>query len=258
MLQKSPLLPFPFPPSDGVMLAPDAIPYGAALAASLLRYAGQDPLFAAQLAQLTATLPEPLDDVPPGPVATNTSVLMPQDDAHAINRMLWLLQRLNQEALPGGHIASDMLAAWARAQRAEEPRQLVVGVMKIAIPGITLGRLTRKVEAMSVLVRPDMLRTGGGTLLKGTTKTVLNTFGQALQLANGDIRNLEPEILDWFLGEKEIAFYVSDRQTLADIAGTMECLDVPHAGAVDEDGYGVLAISPIVRGLERWDLSPIT
>jgi hypothetical protein len=232
------------------------IPYGVTLAGSLIRYADMAPEFTEHLLRFAATLPPARQEVPVL-TAPDAELVLPTSTEHAIVRMLWLMLRLTSDSLPGAAQATDMLAAWAHEQQQPDRRQLIVGVVKVAIPGITLGRLSRKADAMSVLLRPDVLHTARRTLLNGTLKTVLNTFGQAMQLADGNLRNLEPEMLDWFLGEKDIAFYTAPPETLARAARELDQMDVPHAGAIDRHGYGILAISPAVSDLHRWPLVPL-
>ena len=81
-------------------------------------------------------------------------------------------------------------------------KELVVGVIQVAIPGATLGKISRKPKLGVVLLEKE----------KFNLKDLLSVFYQfyRAEISNLLIHKIEPEALEWILEEGEIEIVKAD------------------------------------------------
>jgi hypothetical protein len=233
--------------------------YLEATALTLLVYAERHPTFAGWFAAQLASVPLPASaeafrSAEPSRHG-GEAILLPRDDEAAQRRAGWLLERLRGGGA-GAVQASALLGWWAAANPV--PRQLIVGVIGLAIPGFTLGLIRRR-ETMRCVIRRD-LAAHGPALARLVSEATLGVVAQSLAAAHYDVRELEPEVADWFFGERAVSLYAADAATVARIAEDLGDLDVPRALVSEGGRAAALAMSPAVRDIgqyARWPVEPI-
>ncbi len=182
--------------------------YILAIAGSLIAYAGRDPLFYAELKRLTGDMDhgsaEPIRFNDPSPL------FIPPDTDTAVERAGWLAARLEENIWADGDGIKAGLRAGVRDLESPDPRQLIVGIAGVAIPGVTLGLIKRR-RRLSVILDPDLARAAPAWIIaEKTARASLGILSLSLALVRHDIKKIEPELADWFYGEKEIALYRTD------------------------------------------------
>jgi len=237
--------------------------YAETVALSLVRFAQNDPAFATILARLyslySPSLPTPTRKKERilllGSIETSTDIIMPRSVIAAARKAEWLLGQMAKKPIAGAAEAAGILLAQV------EPKQLVVGMIQIKIPGITLGKLEKPFIKMPVVVLRETLQQHNLSLSQKIVKTCFAVFSRALTLAGNDPKKLDPEFGDWLFGDQAIELYTAKKSVLSTILEELRTLDVLHAAHMKNDEPIVLAISPAVRGdiaTLHWDIEPIS
>lgn len=229
--------------------------YTAALAEALIRYAEKDEIFAETLAQL---IDERLKafrshaDQNPAALGTCANLLLPENTDTAYRRALWLIGNITKDKPQAQkeNPAAAKLTQWARKQTLPEPKSIIIGIMPGAVPGFTLGKIPKR-NQLAVVIRNDMEKKPSAFLARTVNRLTLSLVDKALERTGGNARKLEPDLADWFFGDKALALYTADADTLTDIAQELKSLRIPHTVARDENGsISTLAITPAVNAAE--------
>jgi len=237
--------------------------YAEALALSLVRFAQKEPAFATILARLffhfSPSLPTPTKKKERilllGSIETSTDIIMPRSIIAAARKAEWLLGQMANKPIAGAAEAAGILLAQV------EPKQLVVGMIQIKIPGITLGKLEKPFIKMPVVVLRETVQHHNLSLSRKIVKTCFAVFSRALTLAGNDPKKLEPEFGDWLFGDQAIELYTADKNVLSTILEELRALDVLYATQTKNGEPIVLAISPAVLSdvaTLHWDIEPIS
>lgn len=230
--------------------------YSVALAKSLIVFAAYDKHFGDYLEK---RVQKELDTKASGKSEYSgelIQLLLPQTRTQAELRTNWLIRRIQAGTIPGCQEAERELVNFVADKEAPNPKQIVVGIAATSIPGVTLGRISKKVS-MSVIVDKD---NPPGTDIELAEKTVAlshQILFSSIESAGGDLRQLEPEVGDWFFGEKETRFYQASRQELERIESEVKGLGIPYAVSGKSEGRPVLALSPVVNSAferEYWQI----
>lgn len=233
--------------------------YGEALTLSLIEYAEAHKKFAEVLRGLVFHLPRNVDRGVGAYRERDVRILVPEDADDALRRATWLLPRIEEERTPEYNRAAAILVDWAGTRREEEPKQIVVGVVQVAIPGITLGKIKRRRKVL-LFVRPDVAERKDFEMSRRVSEATLGLLAGALEEAGGNVYELEPEVGDWFFGERETAFFAADEKELVRIGKELEELDVLHFTTEENGRDAVLAVSPAVNSAYAatvWNAQPI-
>ena len=175
-------------------------------------------------------------------------ILEPKDTPSAIRRARWLLARLDEECLPGSTRTRTILIEWTEQQHRapnENPKQIVVGIIVVAIPGITMGKFHLK-KKMSLIIRSDLVRSPTLELQEECIRASFDVFQRAVLLARGNMKKLEPEIADWFFNKREFVFHEGTSAQLREIRALLVRLGIPHSASEKDGMISVLAISPVL------------
>lgn len=237
---------------------PRKLHYAEALAASLVHYARLDQPFARQLAGLVSPLHlYQMVSLPRFP--QELEILMPADGDTAERRAAWLVDRILAGDLPGAANAARILLTVSQIDPRGEPKLVVVGVFAVAIPGITLGRFRRR-QIMPVLIRRDFAASEKFVLSRTVGQASVGVLRSALDLAQGRLEELEPEIDGWLFGDRAMHFYAADEMTMRGVERELRELEVAHAAVKADDQTVVLAVSPAVNGMyleHYWEVEPL-
>lgn len=228
--------------------------YGEAMAMSLLQYAQKDQEFAKKLRWIVAGLDTPGSDRA-AEIVSGIEVLLPEDTDSALRRAEWLVQAIEENNIPGGETAAELLSSWTYKKTWESPQQIVVGVVQVAIPGITLGRIKRR-KIMTVAVKEGLSPNGDLDLSRKISQACLGVLNRALRITGGNVHKIEPEIGDWFFGDMEVSFRSASVEQLANIEKGLTELGAIHY-SIKKDGEPVIiAISPSVNSA-FWNLKSL-
>jgi len=228
------------------------ITYGKALAISLMAYAKTDEKISSECRRLFSSfLPSSISAYPN--IGECIKILVPENSESAMKRARWLFRMVEEKKLPESREVAMVLGAWARGESWEEPRQLVIGVVGVAIPGITLGKIKRR-ETLIVVAREDVAQTNG--IAHKINQVCLSLLSRAFVAAENDIKNIEPEVGGWFFGNRDIDYYTASGKQMLKIKNDLSSLNVNFTSIENAEAPEVLAISPAVNSTCRvyWKL----
>jgi hypothetical protein len=233
--------------------------YGSALARSLLMYAERnisfEKIFLLRMRQLG--FPSGTEGLPHETIDTKTydNLLTISDHTEALQRMEWLVARIRARELPDTLAAEHLLSSWIRKQTKEAPKAIVIGFIIGIIPPIGVGHIKRK-HKMSLIVEHETAK-NARLIAESAAKTSLGMLEKALTRAGGNAKKFEPEIADWFFGERAINFYTTSKQTLLTIQKELTELSVVHYALEQDERMIAIAISPVIKSLAQenhWDI----
>ncbi|MDX1535993.1 MAG: hypothetical protein R3346_04510 [Candidatus Spechtbacterales bacterium] len=232
----------------------EAMSYAETLAASLLMYAKKDKELSERLKYLIKNMNEIEIAEPPFEIRNDAEILMPYDTNSAIKRAEWLVDRIESNAIAGGPKAGAMLKDWYSM----EPQLIVVGVAKVTMPGPSLGRI-KKNKRVSIIIRKDITKKEEARLADKAARVSLGIVSKALVVADGNASQLEPEISEWFFGERELNLYSAEKSELIKIEKELQNLDIIYSSLNDNDPI-MIAVSPAIHNAyqtELWDIKKI-
>jgi hypothetical protein len=233
--------------------------YTEILAASLIQYAQNDAEFADHLHSLIEGLTNESEISTESPSTELISIVLPSSRESAVRRADWLADALERQALPHAHKAHALLNAWGIHRAQDDPEAVILGI-KIGVMPIGIMGEQKLQEQMPIIARKDIVADSGTQFTNLVTHASLSTLTRALDQVKGDARSLEPEMGDWFYGEKTLKYYEATEAQISSIVAELEKVHVIHALATDEHGPAVLAMSPAVNSVypeAHWDLKPI-
>lgn len=234
--------------------------YGEALADALICYAQSNERFAHTLLKLLKRLPSSHQAYARLEAREGIQILIPSDVRAAARRAEWLISRIVENSIPGAQQALAMLTAYAAEKPAEDSKQLIIGIVGFAIPGITLGYWDKK-ERMLIIVRQDLSDNATFDVSRSVTQASIGVLQRAFEMAGGDTRKLEPEIADWFFGERAMTFCAADPAELSRIVHELQSLDIIHSVMEKEAKPAIVAVSPVINRTSermRWKVKLLT
>lgn len=189
-------------------------------------------------------------------VDNKIKLLKPESVDIAFNQAEWLIKNIIPADTKEKKEALEVLASWISDQPLESPKQVVVGALAIAIPGITLGLFPSK-KKMSVLISKNI--TNNKKVAQLSVQSSSGLIAKQLK-QNPDISKLEPDTADWFLNERHIKLYSSDYEKFNQIIDDLKELSVAHEIIKENDEIVALAISPAINNYfseNYWDLTKL-
>lgn len=236
--------------------------YGLALTRSLLIYAEHDAYFEKILLLLLQQLGFPTNKQKYAPEALRAKrydeLFMLSDQKDALQRMEWVIERTRARDLPDALIAERTLSSWVSERTKESPKAIVIGIVVGVVPPVGLGHLNRK-KKMSLIVERAVSR-DAGLLATCAAEASLGLLLDALVRAKGDTKKFEPEIADWFFGERAVELYVTNEPVLDNIKKELAELSAIYYPIEDGGHMTAIAISPVTNSLLQeihWDIEPL-
>lgn len=215
-------------------------------AVALLAYAEKDSLFAESLAYHIQKnkwqINEPVSDFTP------SRYLIPQTKDDAIRQTHWLLPILNDKQTT--KTTKNILASWA--QHYESPKDVVIGIIGLAIIGPTLGIISKKKKRKSILnivIEKNWYKKQNTLSLVEYVQTAsIKVVTNELKLVGGNIYRLHPDTAEWCLEEPLTKIHLADKEELKTMKVVCVSEKLSHYNLRDENEKGVLiAISPTVN-----------
>lgn len=254
------------PPRPAVIPVRPKVPlrplsYKEALARSLILYARADREFSLTLQQMVrkfAQFREGEFSEPPA-LERRVKLLLPADRESAIKRARWLSARIHEGDLYETLRAREVLSRWGKAKDRENPKAIVIGMILGVVPPIGAGHIKRK-KKMSLIVSREAQKRGR-LFAEGASRAMLGILARALDMAGGNSAKLEPEMGEWFYGDREIAFYEANEDALRDIKKELEQTGILHETTEEDGKIAMIAITPSADALYQelhWGLSPLS
>ena len=234
--------------STGV--ADNRLEYSLVYATSLIEYANKDKQFAIYLLHLVSNLQPIFRRNFNTRIKTdkkNCEIITPLDIQTAVRRANWLMEALKEKELSGREDTLYVLQEWARNKEKEFPKNIIIGIRIGVIIGFTLGYT--KTSRVASLVLNESAKYGEiSEITKTSLGAMLSLLEIGLQTANGDSKKLEPDMADWFFGDKEINIYTAKKGVIDEITKELSFSKIPHAIAKNKNNDVLaLAISPIIE-----------
>jgi len=182
-------------------------------------------------------------------------MILPADREAALKRTDWLFRRIGESVL-----AAPILKTWKEEEFDPFPKQIVVGIIRVAIPGVTLGRFRRKKKAM-IIMRGRMKRTEPLYIQETISQILLDLIFKSVRVrAKGDFMKLEPDFFDWEADGFPVEIYKADQDKIRNISEHLSKIGAEHSKRGDELGLYMLAISPSADHLYAeisWELERV-
>ena len=174
--------------------------------------------------------------------ATATQYVTPRTLTDSIRTTNWLLQQLDDR--PEVTVARGLLATWADSYK--QPKNLVLGIVGLAIIGPTLGILDtpkKKKTKMQIVIDRQLLATlSPEELVEQTHNISQAVLAKELRLARGKLEDLHPDTADWCMAGSGTKLYPA---TKAELAAIDDVADTLHYKIMNEaDQVIALGISP--------------
>jgi len=218
--------------------------YPEAIARSLVQYAQTDKDFAIRFWQLLAGLNKIKAELINEYEHVDVSIISPDCEYSSWKRAEWLLERIRKYENEETEAALKILSAWAESWSETNEKQVVIGIVGVAIPGITLGLVKRR-RPMSVIIRQDIKEKSGIEFAKRLAY-ITNELVAKASIAGNDNFGLDPDIADWFYHEKDIVLFAAGRNKLDSIPEELASLGIIHSVIEDDRGLALMAVSPAV------------
>ena len=212
----------------------------------LLNYSKTNPHFACQLAQTIQTYNWTASsgaiDEKTAPHTTPSS----QIDAFAV--CSWVLGQLQSH--PDFRLTRGLLTSWT--EHYEAPKDLVLGVVGMAIIGPTLGiidsKKKKKRKAQLVFEKNALAKLTAPELAKKSLVLTQRMFAIELKQAGGNVHSLHPDSAAWLLEEALSDVYTNSKENLTTLVQALLAENLSHT--VEKDTAGNLlsvVISPSVN-----------
>lgn len=208
--------------------------YSESLAMALLLFAQSDESFKSTLAEHVYPNNEDLQ-APQAP--QSLPLLFPQSKEVALKRASWVLKH-------GSNESHKILQEAVKDRPYDSPKAIVLGITLGVLP---VGIFGHDKPGKKVTVISAQSMTDTGTIIRGGVRSSLNVLERSIQNAGGDLAKVDPDMSDWFFGEKNLEFFKATKDTILSMQQELSHLDIPHALIQDEHGPLMIAISPAIN-----------
>ncbi|MGM0482352.1 MAG: hypothetical protein ACQEP6_00605, partial [Patescibacteria group bacterium] len=172
--------------------------------------------------------------------------IVPEDIQSARERTMWLLNEisLEEEKISAGWI----LKTWQETRN--EPQDVVLGIVGLAIIGPTLGIVNKKkkVNSMQIIFsKNDLEKSSTSECINLAHSASMKLISNSLELVDGDFHRLEPDLQYWFISDQSLSLGVIKNKNLLDISKKLNENGILHYFHKNSNGMSALCISPAVR-----------
>ncbi|MEX0931752.1 MAG: hypothetical protein WDZ88_03300 [Candidatus Paceibacterota bacterium] len=233
--------------SSKVELSPNAL-FLSQIALGIIKVAEKKPEFAKRLYYTVSSNPHIASSKPALTSLNTNPLLVPENEESALERIDWLLAHIELQLSTGVAHASSLLWQFKKTFEVTQPKDVLFGIVGFAVIGPTLGLIQkRKKTPLSIIVREDVLENDHVDHTQIITRISLEVFERALSHAHGSTRMIEPEVRNWFYGDKNLARHCATQKTLRTIQKELHASGIPFAIENDEKGVSHIAISPVAN-----------
>jgi len=174
--------------------------------------------------------------------------LQPIDQTDAISTTNWVLCTLATH--PEYTVARGRLAGWA--QHYESPKDLVLGIVGMAIIGPTLGIISskkkKKRKSQLIIEESFLAQLNKEELALLTTQLTQTVIATEIRLAGGNVYNLHPDSAAWCIEEALTQIYTDTKNNIEKLSKIVATENLSHHVQKDAQGnIQALVISPSVN-----------
>mgnify|MGYP001824198399 CR=1 FL=1 len=211
---------------------------------ALISYAETDTAFAESLAWYIQSQEWPMA----GRSESISSIyIAPSDQAAAVRSTHWLMLQLDSQ--PEAYVARGELATWA--DQFAQPKNLVLGIVGLAIIGPTLGLIEnkkKKKSKMKLIVKKDWASSLTTAKLVEKTQSISQQMvAKELRSARGKLENLHPDTADWCMAGSDTKLYQTDQADINLLYSVVSEDRLQHVCIREKGTIVALAISPSVN-----------
>lgn len=219
-------------------------------ASALVRYAKKDIDFANYFTSLIKqNLPDDL--LSPAVPFRAAPFLLPDDIEDAETKAKWLISEL--VFYPSIHTdpVAQSLMHWADEH--ESPKNVVLGIVGLAVIGPTLGLVKKKKKRksqMRVVIHEYFAETASvGSLTEIAHNATISLLGNELAAVGGDANRLDPEMAEWLFSDQLTTLYTNSEADLDGLITSLEKEKLPHFIVKQDSRDIAVAIAPAVNDL---------
>lgn len=180
---------------------------------------------------------------------TPTSYTAPKKRADAVRIAAWLIATLPEQTTTDARAARTLAYAWAANH--ESPKNVVLGIVGVAIIGPTLGLIKSKKKKKSAMRLVTHNEHFNKLTKKQLTSFVAEATGQQLatelRYASGDAMKLHPDTFDWIMSDHKNELFTDTREGLQETIVALTSEHLPHTIIRNRDEVVAVAISPSVH-----------
>ena len=213
-------------------------------AAALVAYAETNSEFANILYTYTKQF---INLQKPTTVVTPSPYLFPIDTETAAVRTWWLMQEITLLKPKKTEEAQAVLATWAKNY--EAPKDLVLGIVGLAIIGPTLGLIKKRKKGksqMKVILNQHELKQSQKYILDLILEASTGLLGNELAAVSGQANRLDPELADWLFAEHDTATSNATDREIQKILTDLQAESLPHFVTKRDNAISAIAIAPSV------------
>lgn len=187
-------------------------------------------------------------------LATNDPALLPTETvpyskpltvrpAYVTRKAWWLFDqiRLNHD---DSDQAAECLFNFARIREREDPKAIVLGLEIGVLPIGIMGKMKTRREPMDIIFSNPGAKRASTARLSAIAEVSHRVMERGLMRARGNTHLLEPELSDWFFGDKTFRFWRGGKNAHTALLAELKHSDAPHASLEIEPGRWVIALSP--------------
>jgi hypothetical protein len=180
------------------------------------------------------------------PIETPSPYAVPIDQHDAIRVTHWLMQELEEQ--PEAYTARGALATWASTYK--EPKNLVLGIVGLAVIGPTLGLIENKKKKKTKLqLVVDEAWAQSFTpqeLVEKTHELSQAVIAKEPRTARGKLECLHPDTADWCMAGSGTKLHTLPHTQVELICTTLAAEQLSHIALYHKEKLVALGISPSI------------
>jgi len=181
------------------------------------------------------------------PIETPSSYAVPVDQHDAVRVAHWLMQELDEQ--PEAYTARGALATWAATYK--EPKNLVLGIVGLAIIGPTLGLIEnkkkKKTKLQLVVEETWALSFTPQELVEKTHELSQAVIAKELRSARGKLECLHPDTADWCMAGSGTELLSLPHNEVELICTTLAAEQLSHIALYHKEKLVAIGISPSIN-----------
>ncbi len=188
-------------------------------------------------------------------------ILKPIIREAAKQRLEWVIKEIDKQRMsdnPDPAIKAQKILSLGLSSPIKDSPQVVIGLIGVAVPGPTAGIIKkRKTIDLTVIVRPGFPEQRNHKDAMGVSEAVLNFSAEQIKQAGGLIKNLEPEVGQWFMEDRKMDLFEADEDELLRIKQELDDYQIGYGKGEANNRLSALAVSPTVNKfyqLFQWNI----
>ena len=169
------------------------------------------------------------------------------NERYAVRKTAWLIEQSQKHNVPAHQQVLDILYTWKQAQENPEPKAIILGLIMTDAPFGLVGQPKKKHHPMDIIISNTVYtKTSKHSLAQTATTLSHEVLQKSILRAKGNIQDIEPELADWFFGEKKIVFHRTSLSVIKKLKKELQDLKASFAIQKKTENIECIAISPEV------------